>query len=77
MPAAVGSPTQPIQLSDLQSILATMNVPAMSAAVAVQGGDGKQTTEMEIDGEEVVYILQIIYTCCGEKNKKWLCFSLF
>ncbi|GAA6088596.1 proteasomal ubiquitin receptor ADRM1 isoform X4 [Tachysurus ichikawai] len=29
--AAVGSPTQPIQLSDLQSILATMNVPAMSA----------------------------------------------
>ncbi|XP_020328913.1 proteasomal ubiquitin receptor ADRM1 [Oncorhynchus nerka] len=39
VPAAVGSPTQPIQLSDLQSILATMNVPAMSAAVAVQGGD--------------------------------------
>lgn len=77
MPAAVGSPTQPIQLSDLQSILATMNVPAMSAAVAVQGGDGKQTTEMEIDGEEVVYILQIIYTCCGKKKKKWLCFSLF
>uniref|UniRef100_UPI003AAC56A6 proteasomal ubiquitin receptor ADRM1-like isoform X1 n=1 Tax=Centroberyx gerrardi TaxID=166262 RepID=UPI003AAC56A6 len=33
-PASVGSPTpnQPIQLSDLQSILATMNVPAMAAA---------------------------------------------
>ncbi|XP_049438136.1 proteasomal ubiquitin receptor ADRM1 isoform X2 [Epinephelus fuscoguttatus] len=33
-PASVGSPTshQPIQLSDLQSILATMNVPAASAA---------------------------------------------
>ncbi|KAM9445295.1 proteasomal ubiquitin receptor ADRM1 isoform 3-T3 [Clarias gariepinus] len=31
MAAGVGSPTQPIQLSDLQSILATMNVPAMSA----------------------------------------------
>lgn len=58
MPAAVGSPTQPIQLSDLQSILATMNVPAMSAAVAVQGGDGKRTQEMEIDG--AFYILQII-----------------
>ncbi|KAM4611057.1 proteasomal ubiquitin receptor ADRM1 [Polymixia lowei] len=34
VPASVGSPTpnQPIQLSDLQSILATMNVPAMTAA---------------------------------------------
>ncbi|XP_029282020.1 proteasomal ubiquitin receptor ADRM1 isoform X2 [Cottoperca gobio] len=33
-PASVGSPSshQPIQLSDLQSILATMNVPAASAA---------------------------------------------
>uniref|UniRef100_A0A8C4SCZ0 ADRM1 26S proteasome ubiquitin receptor n=1 Tax=Erpetoichthys calabaricus TaxID=27687 RepID=A0A8C4SCZ0_ERPCA len=30
-----GSPTQPIQLSDLQNILATMNVPAMAA-----GGQG-------------------------------------
>ncbi|KAI5612362.1 proteasomal ubiquitin receptor ADRM1 isoform X1 [Silurus asotus] len=29
--AGVGSPTQQIQLSDLQSILATMNVPAVSA----------------------------------------------
>uniref|UniRef100_A0A3B4BPC4 Proteasomal ubiquitin receptor ADRM1 n=1 Tax=Pygocentrus nattereri TaxID=42514 RepID=A0A3B4BPC4_PYGNA len=34
--AGVGSPTQPIQLSDLQSILATMNVPAMAA----EGGQG-------------------------------------
>ncbi|AWP10018.1 ADRM1 [Scophthalmus maximus] len=35
-PASVGSPTshQPIQLSDLQSILATMNVPAAAAAAA-------------------------------------------
>lgn len=35
-PASVGSPTpnQPIQLSDLQSILATMNVPAVAAAAA-------------------------------------------
>ncbi|MBN3325129.1 ADM1B protein, partial [Atractosteus spatula] len=33
--AAASSPTQPIQLSDLQSILATMNVPAMAA-----GGQG-------------------------------------
>ncbi|XP_038577671.1 proteasomal ubiquitin receptor ADRM1 isoform X2 [Micropterus salmoides] len=34
VPASVGSPTshQPIQLSDLQSILATMNVPASDAA---------------------------------------------
>ncbi|XP_045913045.1 proteasomal ubiquitin receptor ADRM1 isoform X3 [Micropterus dolomieu] len=34
VPASVGSPTshQPIQLSDLQSILATMNVPASAAA---------------------------------------------
>ncbi|XP_041112491.1 proteasomal ubiquitin receptor ADRM1-like [Polyodon spathula] len=29
--ATAGSPTQPIQLSDLQNILATMNVPAMAA----------------------------------------------
>ncbi|KAK1801633.1 hypothetical protein P4O66_022278, partial [Electrophorus voltai] len=35
--AGVGSPTQPIQLRDLQSILATMNVPA--AAVEGQGVD--------------------------------------
>ncbi|KAM3872522.1 proteasomal ubiquitin receptor ADRM1 [Diretmus argenteus] len=41
VPASVGSPTpnQPIQLSDLQSILATMNVPAMSAAIQGQGVD--------------------------------------
>ncbi|XP_068161195.1 proteasomal ubiquitin receptor ADRM1-like isoform X2 [Antennarius striatus] len=34
VPASIGSPTshQPIQLSDLQSILATMNVPASAAA---------------------------------------------
>lgn len=38
--AGVGSPTQPIQLSDLQSILATMNVPAMSAEG--QGGETGQ-----------------------------------
>ncbi|XP_041080297.1 proteasomal ubiquitin receptor ADRM1-like [Polyodon spathula] len=30
--ATAGSPTQPIQLSDLQNILATMNVPAMAAS---------------------------------------------
>ncbi|KAG7323188.1 hypothetical protein KOW79_012890 [Hemibagrus wyckioides] len=36
--AGVGSPTQAIQLSDLQSILATMNMPAMSAEG--QGGGG-------------------------------------
>lgn len=40
VPASVGSPTshQPIQLSDLQSILATMNVPASAAA---QGSAGE------------------------------------
>lgn len=41
-PASVGSPSshQPIQLSDLQSILATMNVPAAAAAQGATG-EGK------------------------------------
>lgn len=40
-PASIGSPAshQPIQLSDLQNILATMNVPA--AAAAAQGSAGE------------------------------------
>lgn len=39
-PASVGSPPphQPIQLSDLQSILANMNVPAAAAAAQGPGG---------------------------------------
>lgn len=45
-PASVGSPTahQPIQLSDLQNILATMNVPAAAAA---QGSAG-ETAEGQV-----------------------------
>lgn len=40
IPAAPSSSTQPIQLSDLQSILATMNVPAIGAEG--QGGEGQR-----------------------------------
>lgn len=39
VPASLGSPAshQPIQLSDLQNILATMNVPAMAGTQGASG----------------------------------------
>uniref|UniRef100_A0A672R2N5 Adhesion regulating molecule 1 n=1 Tax=Sinocyclocheilus grahami TaxID=75366 RepID=A0A672R2N5_SINGR len=43
MPAGSPSSTQPIQLSDLQSILATMNVPAMAAE-----GPGGETLTTDV-----------------------------
>ncbi len=43
MPAGPPSSTQPIQLSDLQSILATMNVPAMAAE-----GPGGETLTADV-----------------------------
>ncbi|XP_076839825.1 proteasomal ubiquitin receptor ADRM1 isoform X2 [Brachyhypopomus gauderio] len=39
LPTGGGSPTQPIQLSDLQSILATMNVPAVAGEAEGPGVD--------------------------------------